>query len=67
MGKHHEHDKQITANILKDIDEHRLHIAFVESDGYCPRFGYSIGLYKEFNHPELIIIGLGPRINWSNN
>ena len=25
-----------------------------------PRFGYSIGLYKEFNHPELIIIGLDP-------
>jgi hypothetical protein len=58
MSEHYEHDKQITANILKDIKEHRVHIAFVESDGYCPRFGYSIGLYKEFNHPELIIIGL---------
>ena len=60
MSEHYEHDKQITANILKDIEEHRVHIAFVESDGYSPRFGYSIGLYKEFNHPELIIIGLDP-------
>jgi len=60
MSKHYEHDKQTTANILKDIEEHSVHIAFVESDGYCPRFGYSIGLYKEFNHPELIIIGLPP-------
>lgn len=60
MSEHYEHNKQITANILKDIEEHRVHIAFVESDGYCPRFGYSIGLYKEFNHPELIIIGLDP-------
>ncbi len=60
MSEHYEHDKQITTNILKDIEEHRVHIAFVESDGYCPRFGYSIGLYKEFNHPELILIGLDP-------
>ncbi len=58
MNEHYEHDKQIIANILKDIDEYKVHIAFVESDGYCPRFGYSIGLYKKFNHPEIIIIGL---------
>ncbi len=58
MSEHYEHDKQITASILKDIEEYRVHIAFVESDGYNPRFGYSIGLFKEFNHPELIIIGL---------
>lgn len=60
MSEHYQHDKQITSNILKDIEEHRFHIAYVESDGYCPRFGYSIGLYKEFNHPELIVIGLDP-------
>jgi hypothetical protein len=58
MGRHYEHAKEITTNIIKDVGEYRVHIAYVESDGYCPRFGYSIGLYKEFNHPELIIIGL---------
>lgn len=58
MDEHYEHDQHITANILKDIEEHGVHIAFVDTDGYSPRFGYSIGLYKGFNHPELIIIGL---------
>lgn len=58
MGEHYEHDKQITASILKNIEEYGLHIAFIESDGYCLKFGYSIGLYKAFNHPELIVIGL---------
>lgn len=61
MSEHYKHNEQVTANILKDIEENKVHIAFVESDGYCPRFGYSIGLYKEFNHPELIIIGLNPK------
>lgn len=60
MDDHYKHDEQITANILKDIDEHGVHIAFVDTDGYSPLFGYSIGLYKGFNHPELIIIGLPP-------
>ena len=65
MSEHYKHDEQITINILKDIEEHRINIAYVESDGYNPRFGYSIGLYKEFDHPELIIIGLGPEATGS--
>jgi len=60
MDEHYNHNKQVIANILKDIEEYRVHITFVESDGYNPRFGYSIGLFKEFGHPELIIIGLDP-------
>ena len=60
MDEHYKHDEQITSNILKDIGEHGVHIAFVDTDGYSPRFGYSIGLYKGYNHPELIIIGLPP-------
>ena len=58
MDEHYMHDKKITERILQDIAKYRLHVAFVESDGYSPRFGYSIGLFKEFNHPELLVIGL---------
>ncbi|MCB0649426.1 MAG: DUF4262 domain-containing protein [Saprospiraceae bacterium] len=58
MSDHYERDQQITASILEDIAAYGVHIAYVESDGYCPGFGYSIGLYKEFNHPEIIVIGL---------
>lgn len=56
--EHYKHNKEITNNILKDIQEYRMHITYVETDDYNPRFGYSIGLFKEFHHPELIIIGL---------
>ncbi len=58
MEDHYEHDQKITSDILKNIREHQLHIAYVEGDGYNPSFTYSIGLYKEFDHPELILIGL---------
>ena len=58
MNEHTEHDLQITTRILADIEAHRVHIAYIESDGYNPSFGYSIGLYKGLGHPELIIIGL---------
>jgi hypothetical protein len=46
MSEHYDHNKQITAAILKDIEEYKVHIAFIDSDGYNPRFGYSIGLFK---------------------
>lgn len=43
---------------LSDIDEFGCHILNVfESDDY-PNFTYSIGIEKNFNKPELIIIGL---------
>lgn len=58
MEEHYQHDKDTTDSILKNIAEHKLFVAYIDTDGYCPRFGYSIGLYKGFNHPELILIGL---------
>ena len=62
MSSKYQHDPKVTTNILRDIKEHRLNIAYIESDGYSPCFGYSIGLYKEFNHPELITVGLPPEV-----
>lgn len=52
-----EKNKDIKADILQTIEETGIFIAYIESDGYCPSFGYSIGLFKGFNHPELIVIG----------
>ena len=51
-------DQQITESILKDIEENQLCVAYINTDGYNPRFGYSIGLFKQFNHPEILLIGL---------
>ena len=51
-------DQKITEGILKDIEEYQVSVAYIDTDGYNPRFGYSIGLWEQFNHPELLLIGL---------
>lgn len=44
--------------LLSDIEEYGWHVIKVMGDEEGPGFGYSIGLYKTFDHPEIIIIGL---------
>ncbi|OJJ14267.1 hypothetical protein BKI52_43050 [marine bacterium AO1-C] len=51
-------DQHITESILKDIEQNQLCVAYINTDGYNPRFGYSIGLFKQFHHPEILLIGL---------
>jgi hypothetical protein len=44
--------------LLNDIEEYGWHVVKVMGDEVGPGFGYSVGLYKSFGHPEIIIIGL---------
>ncbi|HEY5747784.1 MAG TPA: DUF4262 domain-containing protein [Chryseolinea sp.] len=44
--------------VLDDIDAFGWHVVKVRPDEEGPGFVYSIGLYKTFGHPEIIIIGL---------
>jgi Domain of unknown function (DUF4262) len=44
--------------LLNDIQEFGWHVVKVPGDDVGPGFGYSVGLYKSFGHPEIIIIGL---------
>jgi hypothetical protein len=50
----------IKKKILNDVDEFGWHVIKVLKDETGPGFGYSIGLSKTFNHPEIIIVGLKP-------
>jgi len=43
---------------LDDIREHGVHIIHVHDDGEGPGFTYSIGLFENYAHAEVIIIGL---------
>lgn len=43
---------------LDDIRDHGLHIIGVAEDDEAPGFAYSIGLFENYAHPEIIIIGL---------
>ena len=47
------YEKQLT-----DIKEHGLHVIHVLEDDKGPSFTYSVGLYHNYQHPEIIMIGL---------
>lgn len=44
--------------ITQNIKEHGFHLGVIDGDDYLPAFAFSIGLYKTYNHPEIIIFGL---------
>jgi hypothetical protein len=48
---------------LDDIREYGLHIIMVGEDDKGPGFAYSIGLFENYAHPEVIIIGLKPELS----
>ena len=54
MDELSENDKQLVNN----IEIYGWHVIKVMEDEIGPGFGYSIGLFKTFGHPEIIIIGL---------
>lgn len=43
---------------LDDIRKYGLHVMMVAEDDKGPGFAYSIGLFENYAHPEIIIIGL---------
>ncbi len=50
--------KQIDDKLAADIEKYGLQIMHVLAGETEPRFSYSIVLFKSYNHPEIIIIGL---------
>ena len=44
--------------ILNNVAEFGWHVIKVLEDDDGPGFGYSIGLFKTFSHPEILIVGL---------
>lgn len=47
-----------TKLIQHNIVKYGCHVSMVQADNYLPGFAYSIGLYKNFGHPEIICFGL---------
>ena len=43
---------------LSDVRKYGLHVINVLEDENGPGFSYSIGLFENYGHPEIIIIGL---------
>jgi hypothetical protein len=44
--------------LLDDVKNHGWHVIKIMADESGPGFGYSVGLFKTFGHPEIIIVGL---------
>ena len=44
--------------LLDDIDQFGWHVVKVMGDEIGPGFAYSVGLNKNYNHPEIILVGL---------
>ena len=43
---------------LSDVRDHGVHVLRVFGDDTWPEFAYSVGLFHNFRHPEIIILGL---------
>ena len=44
--------------MLRDVAESGCHIVGVRADDQGPAFAYSIGLYHNHDHPEILVFGL---------
>lgn len=55
-------DEQERLAIQENIDEFGCQIMEVLGDNYMPSFAYTIGLFQQFNHPEVICFGLSQEV-----
>lgn len=53
-----EHNCRDDQKTNSDIEKYGLTVIMIEATEYLPSFAYSIGLWKKFEHPELISFGL---------
>jgi hypothetical protein len=56
--EHQIHNKDAENRIIEDVNKYGWHVALFEADNYLPTFGYTIGLWKSFTHPEIITFAL---------
>jgi hypothetical protein len=55
---HEEHDNQAEEQIRRIVQEYGWYVALFEADTATPAFAYTIGLWKNYGHPEIMIFGL---------
>jgi hypothetical protein len=55
-------EDDIERKLVSDIEEFGWHVIMIGEDDEGPAFAYSIGLFKNFGHPEAIIFGLDVKL-----
>src|SRR5262249_8131192 len=48
------------AQVLADVKEYGWNVAMILDKDELPGWAFSIGLHKNFAHPEIIVFGLDP-------
>ena len=48
--------------VIDNVEEYGWHVMNVLDTANTPGFAYSIGLYHNFKHPEIIVFGLKPEL-----
>lgn len=56
--KHKNHREESEKRVIQDVEKYGFHMALLEDDGYLPAFVYTIGFYKTYQHPEIVVFGL---------
>ena len=48
---------ELMTKITQTINDKGFFVALFDGEGTMPAFAYSIGLYKNYKHPEIIMFG----------
>ena len=48
--------------VISDVQEHGWHVVLVTPDEAGPGFAFTIGLFHNFGHPEVILFGLPDKV-----
>lgn len=55
-----ETDLEGEAQVLADVREHGVHVVCHEGSDAEPPYAYTVGLYLNAGHPEVLVVGLPP-------
>jgi hypothetical protein len=58
MKTDHEHNCIVDNKLSADIEKFGWTVMLLEATGYLPSFAYTVGLWKNYNQPEIISFGL---------
>lgn len=61
----HSHGDLDEAELAAKVEQYGWYVMLVPEDDEGPGFAYSIGLHKNFDHPEIIIFGLDLKVMWA--
>jgi hypothetical protein len=53
--------RQYDDKLISNVEKFGFSVILIDATDYLPSFGYTVGLLKKYNHPELIAFGLSTK------